>query len=184
MSRKARRDARMNDLAAEFGGVEALSPGDRRFLTEAVDLLLSIKNTTSDNDKVRIVNATNRIVQGIRSRHATAKRANVDPWLVELIDHEDRAQANAPGSARDGMCVPATPLAGGSNERASERPCACGEHFEGEGDDHSDAPERGDGETLPEEEPFERRVQRARIGDIVRVGDVEIEIIADDEVGR
>jgi hypothetical protein len=134
LSRKARRDARMNDLAAEFGGVEALSPGDRRFLTEAVDLLLSITKTTNENHKVRIVNAVNRIVQGIRSRHATAKRENVDPWLVTLVDHEDRSQST-PGSARDGMCVPATPPAGERNDRTGERPCASGEPFESEGDE-------------------------------------------------
>jgi hypothetical protein len=149
LSRKARRDARMNDLAAEFGGIDALSPGDRRFLTEAVDLLLSITKTTNENNKVRVVNAVNRIVSGIRERRAS-KRAPSDPWLVELIDHEDRSQTNAVAPA-------------------------------GGGDDHAGEPASGHGEAVPEEESFERRVERARIGDIVRVGDVEIEIVADDD---
>jgi hypothetical protein len=180
-SRKELRDERMIELAAEFGGVETLSPGDKAMLGQAADLLNSIRKTTSDNDKVRIINTVNRIVQGIRSRHAP-KRVSSDPWLVELLDdpHEDRAQ---PGSARDGMRDPATPPAGERNGRTGERPCASGEHFESEGerDDHVNETERGNGEILPEEESFERRIERARIGDVVRIGNVEVEIIADDD---
>jgi hypothetical protein len=138
-SRKQLRDERMIELAAEFGGVDALSPGDKAMLGQAADLLNSIRKTTSDNDKVRIINTVNRIVSGIRERHAP-KRVS-DPWLVELLDPDvDRSKASAPGPARDGMCDPATPLAGEPNERTSEPRCASGEHCEGEGEgDEGDA---------------------------------------------
>jgi hypothetical protein len=138
-SRKQIRDERMIELAAEFGGVEALSPGDKAMLGQAADLLNSIRKTTSDNDRVRIINTTNRIVQGIRSRHAP-KRASSDPWLVELLDPHDHSQTNAGASLSDGMSSPASGVAGGRVERTSELPCESDEHSEGEGEgDQGDA---------------------------------------------
>jgi hypothetical protein len=135
-SRKQRHDERMNDLASDLGGVAALSAGDKTMLSHAVDLLLSIKKGTTDQDRVRITNTATRIIERIRLRRAP-KRASSDPWLVELLDpHEDRSQTSTSGSARDGIRDPAAPLTGEQNERAGERPCASGE---GEGEE-GDAP--------------------------------------------
>ena len=132
----------MADVAADMGGVDALSPGDAILLAEACRLLMS--RPRKHVDRVRAINAANRIVEALRERRAP-KRAPSDPWLVELLD-------------------PASPPAGEQNERAGERPCVSGEPFEGEG-----------------EEPLRRRIERARIGDVVRIGNVEVEIIADDD---
>jgi hypothetical protein len=175
-SRKQIRDERMIELAAEFGGVEALSPGDKAMLGQAADLLNSIRKTTNDNDRVRIINTVNRIVQGIRERHAP-KRVPSDPWLVTLVDREDRSQTNAVANGE--ISSPATPPAAERNGRTGERPCASGEHFEGEDGGH--VGERSPSEAVVDDEPLARRVERARIGDVVRIGHVEIEIIADDD---
>jgi hypothetical protein len=108
LSRKARRDARMNDLAAEFGGIDALSPGDRRFLTEAVDLLLSITKTTNENHKVRIINTVNRIVTGIRERHAAAKREQpAELWGGPLVLSPLPDRADEPKRKPDAVEQPA-----------------------------------------------------------------------------
>jgi hypothetical protein len=144
--RRARHAAMMDDIERDIGG--ELSPADRILVSKAVDLLMA--KPRLHNDRVRAINAADRILQRIRERRAP-KRAPADPWLVSLVDHEDRARAG-----------PATPLAGGSNDRAGERPCASGEPFAGE-------------------EPLGRRIERARIGDVVRIGNVEVEIIAADD---
>jgi hypothetical protein len=66
------------------------------FLTEAVNLLLSITKWTTENDKVRIINAANRVVHGIRKRHAAAKREPAaDLWGGPLV------LAPLPDRARD-----------------------------------------------------------------------------------
>jgi hypothetical protein len=130
--RRARHAAMMADIERDIGG--DLSPADRILVAKAVDLLMA--KPRLHNDRVRAINAADRILQRIRERRAP-KRMPADPLLVSLVDHEDRAQ---PGSARDGMRDPATPPAGGRNDRTSGLPCVSGEHFEGEGEgDEGDA---------------------------------------------
>jgi hypothetical protein len=125
----------MVDIERDIGGGE-LSPADRILVAKAVDLLMA--KPRSHNDRVRAINAADRILQRIRDRRAP-KRAPSDPWLVELVDH-DKDHSQGAASTSDEMLNPATPLAGKSNERAGEPRCANGEHFAGEGEgDEGDA---------------------------------------------
>ena len=117
------------DLERDVG---ALTATDRVLIGRAADLLLA--RPRSHTERVRSTNAATRIIERIRDRRHAAKQQPTDPWLITLDPHEDRSQASAPGSARDGMCDPAT-LASERNKRTSERPCANGERFEGEGDE-------------------------------------------------
>jgi hypothetical protein len=79
-SRKQRHAEMMARLAADCGGIEALSPGDQVLLARAVDLLL-LKPTTQD-DGVRLLNAATRLVEGIRRRY----RARRDSAAMPLRD--------------------------------------------------------------------------------------------------
>ena len=66
-SRKARHAEHMERLAADVGGVAALSPGDSMLLGRAVDMLLVRPSTVEE--QTRLVNAATRIVNSIRRRH-------------------------------------------------------------------------------------------------------------------
>jgi hypothetical protein len=108
------------DLERDVG---ALTATDRVLIGRAADLLLA--RPRSHTERVRSTNTATRIIERIRERRHDKQQPT--DWLVTL---------NAPDSAGDGMRDPATP---GSNDRASERPCASGEPFESEADE-GDAP--------------------------------------------
>jgi hypothetical protein len=148
-ARRARHRSMMEGIASSVGyTVDSMPPGDAILLAEACWLLMS--KPRSHYDRVRAINAANRLIEGLRQRYAP-KRQPTDPYLVTLLDPQDRPQTSAP------------------------------EPFESEGDDHASEPERGNRETSADEEPLERRVERARVGDVVRIGNVEVEIVGDDD---
>ncbi len=62
----ARRDARAAELAAEFGGLDALTAVERVMIQQAAELLLG--NPRSAEDKVRYANTIARLLGAVRKR--------------------------------------------------------------------------------------------------------------------
>jgi hypothetical protein len=88
-SRKQRHAEMLARLAADCGGVEALSPGDCVLLDRAVDLLL-LRPTTQD-DGVRLLNAATRIIENIRRRHRARRRGPIGKGLRAYLDSGEAA---------------------------------------------------------------------------------------------
>jgi hypothetical protein len=94
-SAQARREQHlklMTDVAADMGGVDALSPGDAILLAEACWLLMS--KPRKHVDRVRAINTANRIIEALRERHAP-KRQPTDPYLTLLDPGEERQNKHA-----------------------------------------------------------------------------------------
>jgi len=80
-ARDARVAAKMAELAVEFGGVSALSSIDRTLLRQAAELLM--RRPQGADDHVRIVNAVNRILGGLRKRRPPVPVSNLRTHLRE-----------------------------------------------------------------------------------------------------
>jgi hypothetical protein len=63
---KLRRTKLLADIAADFGGLDALSAGDRALLERAVSLLCA--NPKLHVERTRAINTAHRIINGIRRR--------------------------------------------------------------------------------------------------------------------
>jgi hypothetical protein len=80
-AREARIVAKMDEIGAEFGGVAALSPGDRVLLRQAAELLTAPRPKSAE-DRVRDANVVTRAVGAIRKHRGYEGQA---PTMVAAL---------------------------------------------------------------------------------------------------
>ncbi|SRR6266536_2804922 len=71
-------EARAHNMAREFGGWSDLGETDRGLLLKASELLQRPTRGLSAEQSTRIANSVDRIVRGLRKRHARPKLVVVD----------------------------------------------------------------------------------------------------------
>jgi hypothetical protein len=164
-----------DQLAANLGGWQQLNDLQIAAVRKAAEL-----TALAEDARARRLNGDTSITlddlvrvdrlaaQAVRQLLDKPPEPAEDPWDFLTL----RPQTREPSPAHDEIPDFGTAPAAERNERTSEavtQPCEPIDG-EGEGDNHA-----GD------EEPLERRVERARIGDVLRIGNVQIEIVADDD---
>jgi hypothetical protein len=90
--REARKTARMAELSAELGGLQALTPVEQTLLGQAVELLMTTPRTSVD--RVRQANGVARILGSLRRAHGTRGRGPVEVKPAGLSYAEAMARAN------------------------------------------------------------------------------------------
>jgi hypothetical protein len=82
-SRRERHAKLMHELAAELGGLDALTVAERVTLSMAVDLMM--RKVGSAEDHVRICNTVDRMLRSLRRTHAVKREAGPHVPLRDRI---------------------------------------------------------------------------------------------------
>jgi hypothetical protein len=102
-STKAKLDAKMEELAAEYGGVAALSVYERTIIEQCAKLVL--RHTTTAEDAVRVANTVARLLRTVqrgRALQPAAPAPSLASWAQQASPAPSEAETHRRGPQDDG----------------------------------------------------------------------------------